>query len=352
MKSSTASTITLVFAGDTSLGEKYLEKRFSKALKRVQNKPHTFYEKLAPLIGDKDHLIANLETVLTDDPLAPIHPDKLYCYADSIARSIEFMKDIKVDAVSLGNNHAMDRGEAGLRSTMSALTTAGIDFYGAGANRRAAERPLRLGDVHVVGGYQTRKQFQQFGIYANKDRPGVNQFGLRNPNRMSRTIERVRRRHPNAFIIATPHWSLNYGAPGAGPRRAFESMIEAGADLVLGHGTHNLQTWLRQCGRTSVFSLGNFVFNSPGRYAALKASPFSAIARLTLRPCAGKWEDILKLYPIVSDNRLTRFRPRPVDEAEARQVFAFLASQEPDLFESSHILDKDERGWFISTLGH
>jgi UDP-N-acetylmuramoyl-tripeptide--D-alanyl-D-alanine ligase len=346
------SEITIVFAGDTSLGETYLQApRHQRVLDRLKSRPETFFEQLTPLFCGSDHFVVNLETVLSDEPLDQIHPDKMYCYPDSVARTIEFLKAVGVDAVGLGNNHAMDFGSAGLRSTETALAAAGIRKFGAGNDRADAERPLILGDVYVVGGYRLNTRFRNFGIYADDEHPGVNMFRLSPANRIARAIVDIRSDHPRAFIIAAPHWGLNYGAPTTRMRVANDAFLSAGANLVLGHGTHNLQTCAFLNGRTTVFSLGNFVFNSPGRYAKLNASPFSAIVRLTLQRHGKEWRDHLRLYPIHSDNRATGFRPRPVNEVEAKDVFAYLSTQEPRLFEPWYALGHDERGWFIERRG-
>ena len=77
-------------------------------------------------------------------------------------------------------------------------------------------------------------------------------------------------------------------------------------------------------GRWVVFSLGNFVFNSPGRYKTLAAPPFSFLAKLLAEPDHGRLALFLRLYPIVTDNKSTHYQTRFVTDSEYLQVRGLL----------------------------
>jgi hypothetical protein len=59
-------------------------------------------------------------------------------------------------------------------------------------------------------------------------------------------------------------------------------------------------------------SIGNFVFNSPGRYRKMQAPPYSFIVKLHITENEGQWHVAPCFYPIVSDNLTTGFQVRPV----------------------------------------
>ncbi len=101
--------------------------------------------------------------------------------------------------------------------------------------------------------------------------------------------------------------------------------IAAGADLVIGHGAHSLQKLTSIRGGSIVFSLGNFVYNSPGRYRAMNGLPFSFICHLGVSDRSLE----MKLYPVFCDNRVTGFRCRPSTEEEAVMVFDLLVARAP-----------------------
>lgn len=127
-------------------------------------------------------------------------------------------------------------------------------------------------------------------------------------------------------------------------------LLDSGADLVIGHGAHRMQEVLLARSGTTVFSIGNFVFNSPGRYRSHEAPPYSIVARLDLARDDSGTSGGLRLYPILSDNRVTGFQPRPVTGSEAKEVHALLRSRAVSgtEFDTAIALDKDERGWHLA----
>ena len=112
---------TIVFGGDTSLGDAYLSKLKSKEyLQRLRIPPPELFEALEPLITDKYRLIINLETVLSGGPKVPTSERKQFCGWDTPERTINSIKAVGVDAVSLANNHTMDFGSDNLTPMISA----------------------------------------------------------------------------------------------------------------------------------------------------------------------------------------------------------------------------------------
>ena len=57
---------------------------------------------------------------------------------------VEVIRRAGFEAVSVANDHALDRGTGGLVETLAALDAAGVGHGGAGADLAAAERPVRL----------------------------------------------------------------------------------------------------------------------------------------------------------------------------------------------------------------
>ena len=104
-------------------------------------------------------------------------------------------------------------------------------------------------------------------------------------------------------------------------------MIDSGVDLVVGHGAHLLQEIERYRGRWIVYSLGNFVFGTPGRYGKLKMHAYGAVATLELFPAANGVAKTLRLHPIFTDNRVTEYRSRFVTAAEFKEIRELLGAR-------------------------
>lgn len=109
------------------------------------------YKHLKPLLKGADYVMANLETPLAGEELGYTKRLVSFNAPDGLA---ETMKAIGVDFVSTANNHAMDRGNAGLENTIKALDAIGLDHTGTFVNYRK-DMPERifykqLGDTKIA----------------------------------------------------------------------------------------------------------------------------------------------------------------------------------------------------------
>ena len=127
------------------------------------------------------------------------------------------------------------------------------------------------------------------------------------------------------------------------------AIIDRGVDLVIGHGAHLIQEVERYEGRLIAYSLGNFVFGSPGRYKKKNAHPYGAMAVLLLSPDANGVAKKFRLYPIFTDNRVTNYRSRFVTEAEFEEVQTLLRIRSglADRFDELVRSGADEYGFFL-----
>lgn len=347
----------IVFVGDTSLGDWYLRRSDPHQLERLRAEPMSFFQEVTPLLAGAQLRIANLETVLQDSPTSPLEGIKNYLGWDSPERTVEVLKQLQFDAVSLANNHTMDFGPTVLKSTISELTRAGIGYFGAGTGLAAASAPqswvartagLPEKRVYLIGALRYTAALRRYDFFATQaDGPGVNPLSAR---AAMAQLAKLRSEDPDGLIVLFPHWGDNYKWASENMRARSRQFLAAGADLVIGHGAHMMQEIVTYPEGTTVFSIGNFVFNSRGRYDAMQAHPYSCVARLSLRHDGGGWGAALKLYPIISDNTKTGYTPRPVDADGASDLFEALRARSPvaSSFEDTFRLGQDSLGWHIS----
>lgn len=347
--------VTLFFGGDTSHGESYQDRKVREGGRSVLvDRPYDAgFQLLLPLMGDADLTVLNLETPLTDRRVSPIEGKPSYLYSDPKKAPASLVR-FGVDAVTIANNHALDFGPAGLQDTLSSLAGAGIASFGAGEDLASAESPLVFelaGDgqsiaVALIGAFERRDWYEPFNFYATDERPGVNPI---DSARLAEQIAELKRRDPAPFVIVTPHWGENYVWRVARLRQTAEAMINAGADMVIGHGAHRLQEIDRIRGRWVFYSIGNFVFNSDGAFARRRSTPFSMPLRVTLCPTTGGYEVGVRGYPIHGDNLATDYRPRPVTLDEARQVRRLLTAYDSSGSLSGHVRwGRDDRGYCLA----
>ncbi|HVW95583.1 MAG TPA: CapA family protein [Mucilaginibacter sp.] len=338
----------ILLLGDTSFGENYQQQiaRYG-GLNILESKGYDHcMEKVAPLLSGADLVIANLETPVTDILRSPYEGIKKYLhYADPV-KTPEALLKYGIHAVSLANNHLPDYGPEGLRQTLRCLKEHGIRHFGAGINAEAAAGYLSAGpgdgrEIIIATGYEYRRSYGIFGyrFYAEGDHPGINKWSK---GRAPEQMKAIRSNHPDAYIIAYPHWGENYKWKNERQTELAHLLIDAGADLVIGHGAHALQEIGGYKGKPIIYSLGNFVFNSPGRYNNGNQINSSLIARLIFS--ADEKNPDIKLYPIVSDNMVTGYQPRPLESVEMKNLEEKLSSCNGLL---SAVSAKDSYGYYF-----
>lgn len=329
--------LRIIFGGDTSFGESYQEaiaRRGSTNILLTKSYPYCL-KNFAAFLHEADQVVVNLETVLTDLPLSPLAGQKSYLHRSDAIKTPEVLHAHNIKVVSLANNHAVDYGIEGLHHSLAALKKQNITWLGAGRDEASAFRPVCFDyqlesqpfQIVIAAGFAYRKTYDDtFRFYAKGDAGGVNAWTR---ERAARHIQALRCTYPEAFLVAFPHFGRNYAWKTKRQTQLAQALIDAGANLVLGHGAHMLQEIECYRGSWIVYSLGNFVFNSPGRYALKQAPPYSLVARLDVAVQRGTIKPVLRLYPIFSDNRITNFQPHFVSDDQFQKIKALLVQRSP-----------------------
>jgi poly-gamma-glutamate synthesis protein (capsule biosynthesis protein) len=214
-------------------------------------------------LGDADLVCANLESPVAiggrPDPVQDPHVT-----FRAAPRTLDVLKAIGVKVVSLGNNHMLDYGAAALAETLEHLDAAGIRWVGAGRNYTEANAPLLL----ECNGRRLAFLSYVF-IYSANTRMATSRSAGVSDHRLRRILPQIRElREAGYDVIVTIHWGFEYKFfPLPYQMRQARRMIDAGACLILGHGPHYPQGIEEYGGRDIVYSLGNFIFDEPHKFA-------------------------------------------------------------------------------------
>jgi hypothetical protein len=232
-----------------------------------------FSEVQADLAGDV--VLGNLEGTLSTGGGSKCGPKSTDCFAfqtpPSYARRLV---QAGFTAMNLANNHANDFGANGLRQTTAALKAVGLLYTG----RPGQVTVQKVGDVRVamVG-------FASYPWAASlTDIAGAKKL-VRRAARVADVV--VVSMHAGAEGTNHQHVArkteLFLGENRGNAVRFAHAVVDAGADLVVGHGPHVLRgmEWYKR--RLIAYSLGNFagykVFSLGGPLST------SGILRVTLR---------------------------------------------------------------------
>lgn len=346
-------TQSLLFVGDTAFGESYqevLERQGKENILKTKGYAYLL-ENFREILGDSKMVVANLETPITDVSESPFEGQKNYLHHGDIVQTPQMLNALGIDLVSLGNNHTLDYGIEGLTQTTTILADHSLPVCGAGQNQAEAERAYE-GEIQVSNGtfqyaiicaFEYRQSYaERYQYYAGENTPGVNALSL---SRIEAQIRAIKNTDPDRFVIIYPHWSDNY-MPASGEQKELgRQLIDAGADLVIGHGAHVAQEVERYNNKWILYNIGNFIFASPGRYAEIPTLPYSLIAQLVLSDRGAP--EALALYPIVTDNLTTNYQSRFVSKDEFTQTRTLLAPSNPDRFNGRQGQNKYGQYWLF-----
>jgi poly-gamma-glutamate capsule biosynthesis protein CapA/YwtB (metallophosphatase superfamily) len=250
-----------------------------------------------------DLCIANLESPLCDGGELATKLIRLR----SPRAAAEWLRDLGCHAVALANNHAMDYGLTGLRSTLEVLDTAGIRWAGAGRSAAEAERPVILeqngpriaffswactlppgfrarGNEPGIAGIRVRTAYLADALLID-EQPGTPpwvQTAAWDEDVERLTTAMRQARQETDFVVLAMHWGVppQWASPFQGPLAEYQialapRLVEGGADLILGHHAHTVYgaEHIRRTDGSSglvLYSLGNYVFHPYGDRSILE----------------------------------------------------------------------------------
>ena len=279
-----SASVTINWVGDIALSTKHgLPADGGKSLLTA----------VTPELRSADLTIANLEGTLGNGGTQKCGAAAENCFAFQAPPSYAgVFARAGIDVMNVANNHAFDYGESGQAQTLSALDGAGIPYTG------------KPGQITVV-----RKSGIKIAMVGFAPYPWAAQLGD-----LAGARELVRRAGKRADVVVV---LMHAGGEGTGathtpagrefafgedrgPTRDFaHTVVDAGADAVLGSGPHVVRGIERYHGKPIAYSLGDFLgYHTFGLAGALNES---AILRVELtadgRFRGGKWSAVTLAPP-------------------------------------------------------
>jgi poly-gamma-glutamate capsule biosynthesis protein CapA/YwtB (metallophosphatase superfamily) len=249
-KSNNSEPITIAAGGDIMLGS-----TFPNETRMPPNDGADSLKPVAPIFQAADIAFGNLEGPMADSGVSVKCGDRPNCFAFRVpTRYGKYLKEAGFDVLSLANNHAGDFGDAARASTRQTLDSLGIKH--AGSDRTQFSTTY----LDVKG-----KKVAFIGFAHNNIVPNVNDLDY------ARQLVQAADKKADIVVV-----SFHGGAEGAAnthvPQKTeiffgesrgnlplfARTVIDAGADLVLGHGPHVLRGMEIYKDRLIAYSLGNF----------------------------------------------------------------------------------------------
>lgn len=241
--------IRLSAVGDIQMGRAWPEER----AELPPDDARDLLTAVQPSLNWGDVTFGNLETVLADGgDSSKCGPKSTKCFAFRVPTSYaKTLKEVGFEVLSVANNHTGDFGPEGRVATIAALDAAGI---------------LHSGPIGDIASWETKGL--KIGLIAFSTGGGV--YRIQEIDLARKVVADVDRTHD--IVIVSFHGGAEGAAAGhvtKGPELFYgedrgnvyefaHSVIDAGADLVLGHGPHLWRGLELYRGRLIAYSMGNF----------------------------------------------------------------------------------------------
>lgn len=243
------STLSVILTGDI-----LLDRGVRKAIEQ-HGVDHLFSDGVDSVFHAAQIVVGNLECPATEIE-APVFKRFIFRAEPSW---LEALQRHGVTHLNLANNHAIDQGRRGLLDTKENIVKAGMVPIGAGANMAEASEPVLLTDqprkVWLVP--SLRLALENYAYLP--DKPCVSQEPM---DSLLQRVYHLRQQDSTAVIIVSLHWGAEHKLEPV-PRQRLDAhmLIQAGADVLVCHHTHTLQTIEDYQGHMIYYSVGNFIFD-------------------------------------------------------------------------------------------
>lgn len=240
-------TLSIAAVGDMMIGTDYPDNHLP------DDDGIGFLADIAPWLSSADIAFGNLEGVLVDggEPGKKCSNPKACYLFRSPTRYAWHYRSAGFDVLSLANNHARDFGEEGRTETMQALDRAGILHSG----REGEFASFTVNDLRVaVLAYAVTKNSNMLLDYELSEQT-VREFAASHDIVIVSFHGGAEGQDVTRLPFADEEY---YGEPRGDVVRFAHMVVDAGADLVIGHGPHVVRAMERYNDRLIAYSLGNF----------------------------------------------------------------------------------------------
>lgn len=241
--------ITLGFVGDIML-----DRGVKKSVEKYGNSDYIFaFEKVKDYLNGFDISFGNLEGPISDKGILS---GSIYSFRMG-PRSAMSLKEAGFDLLSVANNHMGDWGRIAMKDTFQNLKNAGIIFSGGGNNNQEAYeiKTIVSGDTKIA--FLSFSQFGKGYLEAGEDTAGI---AIISDEKLKSGIKKAKSQ--NDIIIVSFHFGDEYKKePNNYQKTIARKAIDYGADLIVGHHPHVVETIEKYKDRYIAYSLGNFVFD-------------------------------------------------------------------------------------------
>lgn len=295
--------VSLFFVGDIMLG------RAVEGLMEEHGADYPFLGS-SSTVASPDLAVGNFEAVVALEHVRAPSMTFRFSVKEQYLRELA---SVGFDVLSLANNHSLDYGVESLAHTKRLCRDVGISC--GGYPRAIGNDSFALREVgpHRIG----------FVFLSTV-------WGEQNPDELRTLLSQARA--SSTFLVAYVHWGVEYDLVHGEEQEALaRTLIDGGADAIIGHHPHVVQDVALYRGKPIFYSLGNFIFD---QYFSEEVEEGLGIS-LTLTEETARY----RLVPFRNDR--ARSQPHTAGEGERVRLFDRILrglAEHPDVDVSSGVI--------------
>jgi poly-gamma-glutamate synthesis protein (capsule biosynthesis protein) len=241
--------LTIALGGDVMFG------RWSGDVRRAYART-SVWKQMRAVLEPADLAVVNLESAVCPDdvPLA-LEERSAFIELTTPADALAALEEAGVDVASVANNHATDCGPDSVARTSAALAKVGVAAVGEAGS--VVRRKVRGVEVVAIGATTFRPP-----LAPGRGEPGPWYVPRQDFGKVVDEVVRLRADAPEAVVLVSLHWGVEGAdAPSSWQRAMARELVDAGADVVHGHGSHTVQGVEEYRGGAIAYGLGNLHFD-------------------------------------------------------------------------------------------
>ena len=235
--------MTVLFAGDLMLDrgtETTIEKYGADYL----------FTDVKPILQKSDIAIVNFEGTACDTSIKPIDKKCTFRFKPEYLSAI---KNAGIHYCNLANNHSCDFGNIGLEQTISNCKQHSIETFGSDFDSTKNIKPLIIS-----------KGKTSIAIFSSCFlKQSIQNIYFPSCDILAKQISLFKKQHPDIIVFVYFHWGIEKQmVPTDEQKKQAHTLIDAGADAIIGHHPHVVQSIEEYKGKYIFYSIGNFVFDN------------------------------------------------------------------------------------------
>lgn len=239
---------SLVFTGDIG---------FDRYMYGKWNDKELLSNEILDFLHSADHVITNIEGPIAQAPNNTVSSGVQQLLHTIDPAAVNVLKNMNADIWNICNNHIMDAGEFGIKSTLDIAKELGAQTIGAGMNIYEARKPVIINEAGGIGMFGVG--YQRACRKADENKAGC--YSWSDLDAIQKSINDIK--NTCRWCIVVAHAGEEFTPlPSPYTRERYLKYLEMGADIVIAHHPHVPMNYETIGDKMIFYSLGNFIFDT------------------------------------------------------------------------------------------